>query len=168
MKISLKELLEGLKDSIDIQVQMPFPKFEFYNEEIIFTEPVLFEGQAYRSEREFFIKGTIEGLALLSCHRCLKSFYKKIVYSIHEQLIILDTLENAEDDLYSVRDYMLNIGDIIENNLVLAFPMKVVCDEDCKGLCLICGENLNENVCTCDNHEIDPRLMKLKDFLQQD
>lgn len=168
MKIDLKKLFEGQKNTIDIEVQEPYRNFNYYNEEISFSKPVVFKGQAYRVNHEVFLKGIVEGVLLLKCHRCLAPFEHTIAYHIHEKLTVRNHEQTEEDDLFSVEEYMLNISDIIENSLVLAFPMKVVCDENCKGLCLVCGTDLNESSCQCEKSEIDPRLLKLKDLLQQD
>ena len=168
MKINLQELFEGQKDTIDIEVQKPYKNFNYYTEEISFNSPVVFKGQAYRVNHEVFLKGTVKGVASLKCHRCLVPFDHTIVHHIYEKLTVGNHEQDEEDELFFLQDYMLNLSDIIENSLVLAFPMKVVCDENCKGLCLVCGTDLNESSCECEKSEIDPRLLKLKDLLQQD
>jgi uncharacterized protein len=58
----------------------------------------------------------------------------------------------------------LFIDEIIVDNIILSLPIKTLCSETCKGLCPICGQNLNEGDCDCEIENIDPRLQKLKDF----
>lgn len=168
MKVNLQELFQGQKNTMDIEVQEPYKNFNYYKEEISFKEPVVFRGQAYRVNHEVFLKATVEGVALLKCHRCLTPFEHRIVHHIQERVTVGNHEQDEEDELFSVQDYLLDISEIIENSLVLAFPMKVVCDDNCKGLCLVCGTNLNVNPCECEKNEIDPRLLKLKDLLQKD
>jgi uncharacterized protein len=55
----------------------------------------------------------------------------------------------------------------VREQLLLALPVGVVCREDCKGLCTVCGNNLNERECGCDRKPIDVRLQKLKDIKLQ-
>lgn len=50
--------------------------------------------------------------------------------------------------------------------LVLELPMKPVCREDCPGLCLVCGANLDESPCGCRAEEADPRFLSLKRLLE--
>ena len=51
--------------------------------------------------------------------------------------------------------------------LLLDFPTRVLCSEDCKGLCHKCGKDLNEGDCGCDHREIDPRFAVLQQLLDQ-
>ncbi|MGB9809870.1 MAG: YceD family protein, partial [Caldanaerobacter sp.] len=50
--------------------------------------------------------------------------------------------------------------------VILSLPMKFLCKEDCKGLCPICGTNLNYGSCSCKREDIDPRLEVLSKLLQ--
>ena len=68
---------------------------------------------------------------------------------------------------------MLFRSKIIEQTLDFNLPQKVLCDEDCKGLCPKCGANLNKETCSCsetasDEDYIDPRFAKLKDLFKND
>ena len=47
---------------------------------------------------------------------------------------------------------------------MLALPMQVVCSEKCKGLCPVCGQDLNKAECGCERKVVDPRLVTLKDI----
>ena len=62
---------------------------------------------------------------------------------------------------------VLDIRDVVMNNIYLALPLKVLCKEDCKGLCQDCGKNLNEGQCNCTHEEVDPRLSALKDMFKE-
>jgi uncharacterized protein len=53
----------------------------------------------------------------------------------------------------------------VRESLLLALPMKVLCSEDCKGLCPHCGANLNEESCDCVAETIDPRWAELRKLL---
>jgi uncharacterized protein len=59
----------------------------------------------------------------------------------------------------------INIEDDVRDYALLTIPMKKLCNEDCKGLCYRCGNNMNVSVCECNQNEIDDRwkpLTKLK------
>ena len=62
----------------------------------------------------------------------------------------------------------IDITSSIKRNLLLNLPMKVVCKEDCKGLCSICGSNLNHGDCGCDKTHIDPRFESLRSLFKLD
>ncbi len=70
---------------------------------------------------------------------------------------------DAEEDVYNGK--VIDLDPLLREQLVLSLPAYPVCREDCKGLCPVCGANLNERECGCDRHVPDPRwagLEKLK------
>jgi uncharacterized protein len=58
----------------------------------------------------------------------------------------------------------MELGDSIREQALLALPVKVVCREDCKGLCPRCGKNLNQESCNCSSQSEDPRWNALRDL----
>jgi uncharacterized protein len=56
----------------------------------------------------------------------------------------------------------IDLQQLIQERIYLALSMKPLCSEDCKGLCPVCGTNLNRGTCACDTHWEDPRLTALK------
>ena len=74
---------------------------------------------------------------------------------IHEE-------DDAEHETY--RDDEIDLSNYIREQIAITLPVKVVCSEDCKGLCTTCGTNLNSESCTCEREEIDPRFAVLKNL----
>jgi uncharacterized protein len=70
----------------------------------------------------------------------------------------------AEADLDTYQGKTIDLDPIVREQVLLALPMQVVCREDCRGLCGMCGENLNETACDCESKRVDPRLAVLKDI----
>lgn len=66
----------------------------------------------------------------------------------------------AEEDTYSGK--VVDLDPIVREQIVLALPSYPVCGEGCKGLCPVCGGNLNERECGCERHVPDPRWAGLK------
>lgn len=58
----------------------------------------------------------------------------------------------------------IDLDPIVREQVLLALPLYVVCKDDCKGLCSVCGQNLNERECGCERKRVDPRLAALKDI----
>jgi uncharacterized protein len=73
----------------------------------------------------------------------------------------------AEDEVTSpyLAGDVLDVDHWAQDALVLAMPAKVLCREDCAGLCPSCGQNLNDGSCTCTVEVHDERWAKLKDLL---
>ncbi|MCI0571388.1 MAG: DUF177 domain-containing protein [Myxococcaceae bacterium] len=72
------------------------------------------------------------------------------------------SLDAADRDVFDGKN--IDLDPIVREQVLLALPMNAVCREDCKGLCGVCGQNLNEAQCTCDARRVDPRLAALKDI----
>ena len=105
-------------------------------------------------EKELFFTGSIKGEFLLECSRCLKEFKKKV------QRDVEFTIPREKIDDYGEVD----ISEYIQENLILAIPIKALCRKDCQGICSICGQDLNEGDCDCEVEDTDPRLEKLEKF----
>jgi len=71
-------------------------------------------------------------------------------------------LDQADEELFDGKE--IDLDPIVREQVLLALPMDVVCGEDCKGLCPVCGQNRNEKACQCDPKVTDPRWMALKDI----
>ncbi len=84
-----------------------------------------------------------------------------------EGSITEEQLEENEDSYVMIRDGRLDVDLPLREELLLCFPMRLLCDEDCKGLCPKCGRSLNEGDCGCPTKEIDPRLAVLQKWLDK-
>ncbi len=71
-------------------------------------------------------------------------------------------LTDADQEPFDGRT--IDLDPILREQVLLALPVSVVCREDCKGLCSVCGQNLNERECGCERKVLDPRLAALKDI----
>lgn len=107
------------------------------------------------------------------CARCLEpvagSFeipFEKTVATV-ESLQKAHTAEEDYDDYAIVRDGMLDIDRQLEEFLLLEFPTKLLCREDCPGLCPKCGKKLEAGPCGCEPKEIDPRFKVLEGFFSE-
>jgi uncharacterized protein len=71
-------------------------------------------------------------------------------------------LDDAEEEVFDGKK--IDLDPILREQLLLALPMNAVCRDECRGLCMACGQNLNEKACGCDTKQIDPRLAALKNI----
>lgn len=113
------------------------------------------------------VQGTAKITFALACDRCLRDVDYTFDLSFDTVVISPDyTGEDAEEEAASelMEGYHLNVDELIKNELLLDWPMKVLCREDCKGICKICGKNLNDGECGCDDFVPDPRMAAIKDL----
>ena len=73
--------------------------------------------------------------------------------------------EAEEDDEQNFMEgYELNVVNLVNNEILMSWPMKVLCKPQCKGICTVCGKDLNTGECGCDTFVPDPRWAALKDI----
>lgn len=156
MYINLSDLREiGVKKSVSKEVE--FHDLEFVGREIEIKDVIKLDLDIYNTQDSFLLEGTIEADLILTCSRCLEKYESPVKLDISEEVLKSDMEDRDE----------LFIDEIIVDNIILSLPIKTLCSETCKGLCPICGQNLNEGDCDCEVDNIDPRLQKLKDFYEK-
>lgn len=105
------------------------------------------------------------------CARCLADVAGTYRFTLEKTVAtpeMLDGLdEDKVDDFAVVEDGFLDLSDPAYSLLLSEFPSRVLCREDCRGLCPICGTDLNEGSCSCKTSETDPRLSPLAAVLER-
>lgn len=99
------------------------------------------------------------------CDRCLE--VAKEEYSEANSYVIVTALnEEDQDGRYILAENkLLNLDELVYSSVITEFPTKFLCSSDCKGLCPMCGQNLNEGDCSCDKKQVDPRLEVLRQLM---
>ena len=104
---------------------------------------------------------------LVPCDRCLKEVAVEIPIFAENEVDFNETEEKRVEDLNEISyidGYDLDVDRMVYEEILLGFPMKVLCQEDCKGICKVCGANLNQGECGCDRTEPDPRMSVIRDI----
>ena len=117
---------------------------------------------------------TVTGKAVLSlempCARCLDPVIVPFELEIDQELDMNQTKEDrieALDEQFYINGYNLDVDQLVGNELTLNLPMRVLCSDNCKGICNRCGTNLNRGTCDCDNRSLDPRMSVIQDIFKQ-
>jgi uncharacterized protein len=75
------------------------------------------------------------------------------------------TPDQVDEERYSGK--VIDLDPLVQEQLLLALPPYPVCGDGCKGLCTVCGQNLNEKECGCTRHVPDPRWAGLAKFRRE-
>ena len=118
----------------------------------------------YRSGRDIFFQGWFGGTIEGSCSRCLKTYSFPMTINFDfvltpEPLPAKSKGLNQDEmglSFYSAEE--INLSPYIQEQLLLALPMRPLCDERCLGLCAGCGANLNSDICQCESPSWDSRM----------
>ena len=85
-----------------------------------------------------------------------------------EGMLTEEQLEDNVDEYIVISDKVLDVNEQLREEILLCFPQKILCSEDCPGLCPKCGKPKRDGACGCPEKEIDPRLAVLKNFFSEE
>ena len=130
------------------------------------TEPVRAEGQVRNTAGVLVMTGSIVTTIHGTCDRCASDFDREVNFPIDVVLVTeLSNEENEDEWVFPLEGDSADLDDIVRTVFVLNLDSKLLCNEDCKGLCHRCGKNLNDGPCNCQK-ELDPRFAALKQLLE--
>lgn len=121
-----------------------------------------------REDKKLRITGDTEMTLIMPCDRCLEDVSVTIPVNIDRQ-IDLDSLKDGNQDVDEVSfmdGCMLDADILVKDEIVVALPTKILCKEDCRGLCPQCGANLNKESCDCQTDHGDPRMAAIRDIFR--
>ena len=133
--------------------------------------------QLIRTADGVFVLGDLHTSLELTCARCLTQFALPLKFSLEEEFRpTIDihtgaTLPLTTDDETATRidaHHEIDLSEVVRQNILLTIPPRPICRTKCAGLCPTCGKNWNEGPCDCKTEEIDPRLEKLKELLDEE
>ena len=131
------------------------------------SEPVLATGTVRNTAGVLMMTGSITTCIHGICDRCASEFDREIDFPIDVVLVTeLANEENEDEWVFPLEGDSADLDDIVRTVFVLNLDSKLLCDEDCKGLCCHCGKNLNDGPCSCQK-ELDPRFAALKQLLEK-
>jgi uncharacterized protein len=149
--------------SREIEVNYPHVKFD---DDVELT-PLTGTFKASRNTQGVYIEGTLYSIAATDCDRCLEPYDAEIAMQLDEMYFY--PASTAPAGAYVIKaNGQLDLAPLVRDLAVLSIPIQLVCRPDCSGLCVECGQNLNEKDCGCDPQLIDPRLAALKKLLDQE
>ncbi|MEG0323674.1 MAG: DUF177 domain-containing protein [Raoultibacter sp.] len=125
-----------------------------------FSEPLAWQVSVTNTGGALLVTGTVEGTTKTSCARCANSFEFPVTGDIEGYYLLSEDAEAPEDMdddefEYLPKDHVIDLKPLIEAALLIEVPLVPLCDDDCKGLCLKCGADLNEGPCDCKTSDSD-------------
>ena len=102
----------------------------------------------------------------LCCDRCLKPRQYDMELDFEVDVYAPNAIPedmDADEQMF-MEGYQLNIEALVDSEIMMQWPMKVLCKPDCKGICMKCGKDLNTGECGCDTFVPDPRMAAIKDI----
>jgi uncharacterized protein len=132
--------------------------------------PLRVRAKVSKAADKFLVHGTIRGGIRIRCDRCLEPFHRELESQFHVYLVVprekadQEEIELLDEDMEVdfIRGDTIDLSDIVREQIYLSLPMRAICRESCRGLCPVCGANLNESSCLCRKPEGHPAFSKLR------
>lgn len=171
MLVNLSDVLtsEGRQLSTDVPLEMTCFESGVGRFEITEKSPMHLEAVNIGREKAE-ISGSVRLKLRTSCDRCLTEVPTVLDLQFARKVASPEVLAEDEemDDLSFMQGYQLDVEAFVYNEIIGNWPAKILCAEDCRGLCPVCGQNLNVKDCGCDTFVPDPRMAVIQDIFKGD
>ena len=122
-----------------------------------------------KGNQELLFEGSVSLKVEIPCARCMDPVQVplELSFEVEEDTKLSEDARQqtlAENDF--LHGYYLDVDKLVYGEALLSWPSRVLCREDCKGLCKRCGQNLNRKACSCDRTDPDPRMAKIRDIFR--
>ena len=121
---------------------------------------------ATRTSEGVYVSGTLKSKVAVECVRCLETADHPITIQIDELFYYPPHEAPPLSMTFDGDTGFIDLAPLVRELSLLDMPFNPVCRADCQGLCIECGQNLNEGSCDCNTDDIDPRLASLGQFLE--
>ena len=166
MLLGLSKIIDCPGQSIPFSVSVDLSDL-CYGVSYPVSEPVLAQGTVRNTAGVLMMEGQVRTTIHGICDRCAGSFDREVTFPIDVVLVTeLANEENEDEWVFPLEGDSADLDDIVRTVFVLSLDSKLLCKEDCKGICQRCGKNLNDGPCNCQK-ELDPRFAALKQLLEK-
>ena len=132
-----------------------------------FSQPLEVRASYYRSDKDLFFSGRVDGDVVAVCCRCLEEYRWRMTREfslvLSPRQALAREVELAADDLGTsfYEGEEIDLDSLVCEQVLLALPTHPLCSDGCKGLCPRCGANRNVEACGCRDEWRDSRLARL-------
>jgi uncharacterized protein len=164
MMVDVSDILKENGASLSLEIKEKLDGLDREAAGYAFEEPLFFEGKIENVKGMLKLTGKLDVSYKAKCYRCLEEVEGAMTINIEESFVKADSSKG--DDLYAFDGNYVELDKPFQDNILINLPMKLLCEEACKGICPKCGCDLNSKQCDCREDVTDPRLEVLKDFFK--
>lgn len=146
MLLKLRQLFDREGEKKDIFLDIPLEELGIYSGVGTFLTPVSLRGKAVNRAGVVTLSYNIRFTLRHLCDRCLNEFDREYDEDF-EHILVKST--SSDDEYVVCPNDTLDVNELAVSDLLLSLPAKILCREDCKGLCPVCGQDLNVAECKC-------------------
>lgn len=170
------DVIDSMKKNdavVNIDLKAPVESFEYLSEEISFAGDVELKGKFSREQSKCYaFVGAVCAKVVLNCGKCLSKYSVDCEFPVELHFSQKEKAIDDELDMYYTDGDTVCFDEAIQTNVIMNIPATRLCSESCKGICPVCGVNLNIECCKCGENgssldDVDPRFAALKDFFEK-
>ena len=150
MKLDITKGIQSKGYDVPFELADAWGEDHWNGDTVAYVRPVSFSGTYMLADETVIVRGIARAVIESPCARCLKPTETQVEAELDEAFI-RDTGEEREedDDQYMYSGHVLELDEAVRTALLLELPSRILCKEDCLGLCDQCGADLNINACSC-------------------
>lgn len=146
LRLDVKNALNDPGQPFPFQMESELPPMEVLDETVRF-QPIEITGTVTGSDEAVSVEATISATVKTRCSRCLTDVAVPIRTEVREAFTASE--QNSEEDAYPLSGTVADLEPMVRDALLLELPIKILCREECPGLCPVCGVDLNQSDCLC-------------------
>lgn len=165
MRIDLKEIMAKEASVYPFEYSMDLSGLELYGDHP-FTEPVSVRGKVENRAGVLELKASVDTDIHYRCSRCAKDSAKKYHTDVFH--VLSSEGEDSDiDDVFPIEGTEVDVDSAVKSAVILNYDMVNLCRPDCRGLCPICGADLNDGDCGCSQKNEGGALSRLGELLDK-
>lgn len=165
MHIHIAELNDGLGKELPLSFATAAAEIDATAANYAFQGPIEVTGTVTNTGAGYRVTGVIRATKHFVCDRCLDACTEAQEHAFSE--VFRQGGASGEEDVTPFDGDAIELDALVRDTLLAAQPLSNICKPDCKGLCPVCGANLNHGDCGCDRFVPDPRLAALQGLFTQ-
>lgn len=121
----------------------------------------------HSKDQKLHMAGETSITVSIPCDRCLEPVETKLDLVIDRDVDLKNPGSDDEsEEQHYIDGYNLDVDKLLYHEILIGWPMKILCSDTCKGTCSVCGQNLNKGTCDCEDTGLDPRMSVIRDVFK--
>ena len=168
LKYEILDIMEKPGDEIEFSGSIDIDSVMMGKRKVEFKTPIFVEGILRNVGHGILAEGRYKATIINECSRCLDMIEQELTGRL-EELFVVDISKHDNDDkeVFPISNKTINLEPAVNQLVITEIPFKPLCKNDCAGICVTCGKNLNKETHDCQEDAIDIRMSKLKDIFKK-
>ncbi|WP_028829124.1 YceD family protein [Proteocatella sphenisci] len=166
--MNLSGILSGERSTLAVNVSFDMDQTNNNKHDLRFSSPVVLNGIIVKTDDRLVLNAKLSAKVKGQCARCLDDADVSVSEDVIVYLVSGNEIFSEEYDTYVISENHVDLMDLCFIEILNQIPYKLLCKEDCLGMCPVCGSNFNKVQCKCSmsDDNIDVRFDKLKEMIK--